>query len=295
MNAAISARFRYTPLWFLAPFMTVFLLFAAYPLVQSIVLSMQQTYGPKTSRFVFLDNFQAIGSDPLFWKAIRNTLVYTCGSLFIQLPLALALAMLLNQKWLKGRTFFRLVFFSPSLIGIAFVAVLFAPIFAKNTGLLNVMLSGLFPWFDPEFGWLERYVMGALIVTSLWMYVGFNMVYFLAALQNVDQSLVEAAQLDGAGPWHRFLNVTIPAIRHVGSFVVLLSLIGSFQLFELPFVLLNFAGGPDNRGLTVVMYLYQVGFESGDLGYASAIGWCLAALLLSVAVIQRQILKRYED
>ena len=101
--------------------------------------------------------------------------------------------------------------------------------------------------------------------------------------------------MDGAGWWARFFNVVLPAIRPVASFIVLLSFIGSLQLFELPYVLLNFSAGPANRGLTMVMYLYRTGFESGDLGYASAIGWTLTALLLIVAMVQRQVLKRYED
>lgn len=137
--------------------------------------------------------------------------------------------------------------------------------------------------------------MTGLIVAGLWMYVGFNMVYFLAALQNVDRSIEEAALVDGAGPWQRFRHVTIPAIRPVAGFVILLSIIGSFQLFELPFVLLNNTAGPDNRGLTIVMYLYQTGFEIGDLGYASAIGWSLAILLMILAVGLRLVLRRYED
>lgn len=137
--------------------------------------------------------------------------------------------------------------------------------------------------------------MTGLIVAGMWMYVGFNMVYFLAALQNVDRSIEEAALVDGAGPWQRFRHVTIPAIRPVAGFVVLLSIIGSFQLFELPFVLLNNTAGPDNRGLTIVMYLYQTGFEIGDLGYASAIGWSLAILLMILAIGLRLVLRRYED
>jgi ABC-type sugar transport system permease subunit len=119
------------------------------------------------------------------------------------------------------------------------------------------------------------------------------MVYFLAALQNVNRELLEAAEMDGARPWHRFIHVVIPAIWPVGTFVVLLSLVGSFQLFELPFVLLG-GGGPDNQGLTIVMYLYQSGFETGDLGYASAIGWLLAILMGTFAVGQR-LLARTED
>ena len=295
MNAPSVGQPRWVPYFFLAPFLGVFLLFTAYPLVQSLVLSTQQTYGPKSSIFVGSENVRNLATDPIFWKAVKNTLLYTAGSLFIQLPLSLGLALLLNQPWLRGKAFFRLVLFSPSLVGIAFVAILFTPIFAKNTGLLNVLLNRLYSGFNPEFGWIDEYVLWALIIASLWMYVGFNMVYFLAALQNIDKSLVEAARIDGAGPWHRFLHITIPTIRPIASFVVLLSVIGSFQLFELPYVLLNFSGGSGNAGLTVVTYLYQVGFESGNLGYASAIGWSLSLMLIIVAIGQRTYLKRFED
>jgi len=281
-------------MFFLAPFIITFLVFTAYPLVQSVNLSMHQTYGPKTSTFVGGGNFTQLFGDPLFWKALGNTFLFALGSVLLQLPLSLGLALLLDRPGIKGRLLFRLIYFSPSLAGIVFVALLFGPIFEKNTGLLNVWLNSLIG-FDLEFPWMERHVMTGLIVAGMWMYVGFNMVYFLAALQNVDRSIEEAALVDGAGPWQRFRHVTVPAIRPVAGFVVLLSVIGSFQLFELPFVLLNNTAGPDNRGLTIVMYLYQTGFEIGDLGYASAIGWSLAILLMILAIGLRLVLRRYED
>jgi len=137
-------------------------------------------------------------------------------------------------------------------------------------------------------------VMPALIIAALWLYVGFNMVYFLAALQNVPGELMESAGIDGAGPWDRFVHVTLPHITPVAGFVVLLSILGSFQLFELPFVLLGGAG-PENRGLTLVMYLYNTGFVTGDLGYASAIGWVLALILASVTIVQRTISRKGEE
>jgi ABC-type sugar transport system permease subunit len=283
---------RWLPWAFLAPFVLVFVTFTAYPLLQSVGLSLQQTYGPRSSRFVGVSNFTYLLHDPLFWRALRNTAVFAAGSVFIQLPCSLGLALLLNQCRVRGRALFRLIFFAPSLVGLAFVAVLFTLVFEKRTGVLNVLLHRV-AGFDLEFPWLEEHVMPAMIVVALWLYVGFNMVYFLAALQNVRQHLVEAARVDGANAWHRFIHITIPAIRPVGTFVVLLSLLGSFQLFELPFLLLNGAG-PDNQGLTLVMYLYQTGFETGDLGYASAIGWVLAVLLGLFALGQR-VLGREEE
>lgn len=288
MSATHSARIRNAGLALLAPFLLAFVVFLVLPLFQAGRLALQQTYGPQASEFVFLDNFANLTGDPLFWKAVWNTLVYTASTVFIQLPLALGLALLLNRPGLRGRSTYRLVFFSPQLMGMVFVAMLAGIIFEKRSGLLNQALHALVG-FDLDFAWLQVYIMPALIITTLWMYVGFNMIYFLAALQNVDRSLTEAASVDGAGPWSRFLHVTIPAIRPVASFVVLLSIIGSLQLFELPYVMLSATAGPQNRGLTIVMYLYQNGFEIGDLGYASAIGWVLGLILIIVAAVQMRL------
>ncbi len=285
MNAGYP---KWAPYVLVAPFVTVFAVFLAYPMLYSLVMALQQTYGPKASELIWLDNFKHLASDTFFWKAMWNTFVFAAGSVFLQLPLSLGLAMLLNRPQVRGRVFFRLVFFSPALVGTVFIAMMFALMFNRD-GLINVSLHSLIPAFDPEFPWLERFVMTSLILAALWQYTGFNMIYFLAALQNVSRDLTEAAMVDGAGPWAKFRNVTIPAIRPVASFVVLLSLIGSFQLFELAWVLLNNSGGPNDQGLTVVMYLYQNGFITFDLGYASAIGWVLAILLMAFALVQHRV------
>jgi ABC-type sugar transport system permease subunit len=286
---------RWAPWAFIAPFLLLFATFTLWPLVQSLVLAFSQTFGPKRSVFVGFDNFLFLLRDPLFWQALRNTILYTAGSVFIQLPIALGLALLLNRPGLRGRTFFRLVFFAPSLVGLVFVAVVFALLFQSRTGLVNSGLHTLFSSWDPEFAWLDQHVMASLIVASVWLYAGFNMIYFLAALQNVSRELVEAASLDGAGPWARFRHVVLPEIRPVSGFVLLLAVIGSFQAFELPWVLLNNSAGPDNRGLTIVMYLYQTGFLTGDLGYASAIGWILGLILAIAALIQLRWTRTEED
>lgn len=284
----------WAPYFFITPFVVLFVVFTIYPLCYSVVLAFQQTYGPSTAAFVGFDNFVFLFGDELFWKAVRNTFYFAAGSVFLQLPCALGLAILMNRPDLKGRSFFRLIFFSPSLVGLVFVGVIFALIFEKRTGLLNVILFRFtFGWFDPDFPWLQEYAMPALILAALWMYTGFNMIYFLAALQNVSRDLVEAAMVDGATAWDRFVHVTLPAIRPVAVFVLLLSLIGSFQLFELPYLLLG-GGGQDNQGLTIVMYLYQTGFITNDLGLASAIGWLLAMLLGFFALVNFFVIKRGE-
>lgn len=283
---AHAAQSRVAPWLMLAPFLALFGVFVLYPLTTSVVLSTQQTFGPGTAVPVGAGNFKELAKDPLFWTSLRNTVVFTLGSVFIQLPLALLLAMALNHPRLRGRSIARMIIFSPVLVGVVFVAMIFAVLFNKQNGLINVGLHSLSSEWSLDFAWLQTYVMAALIVATLWQYVGYNMIYFLAALQNVSPELREAAHLDGAGPISRFRHVIVPAIKPVAVFVVLLSIVGSFQLFELPYILLEGTAGPDNRGLTLVMYLYQTGFQTGDLGYASAIGWVMAIVLGACAIGQ---------
>lgn len=283
---------RYAPYVFTAPFVITFAVFGLYPLVKSLVLAFYITNGPKSQVFVGLDNFAFMFHDPNFYKAAWNTAVFAFFSVFLQLPLSLGLAVLLNSKLIRLRNVFRFAFFSPYLLGQVFVAVLFSVIFAPRLGLLNqalYLVAG-----DPalkDIDWLGKgdLVMPALVITSVWMYAGFNMIYFLAALQAVDKDLLDAAAVDGAGVWHRFLHVTLPSIKPVAVFVVVLSTIGSFQLFELPYLMLKNGPGPDQAGLTVVMYLYQKGFEAGDLGYASVVGWTLALGVLLLSLVQMQL------
>ena len=283
---------KYAPYVFTAPFVITFAVFGLYPLVKSLVLAFYITNGPKSQVFVGFENFAFMLHDPNFYKAAWNTAVFAFFSVFLQLPLSLGLAVLLNSKLVHLRNVFRFAFFSPYLLGQVFVAVLFSVIFAPRLGLLNQALFLVMG--DPamkDIDWLGKgdLVMPALVITSLWMYAGFNMIYFLAALQAVDKDLYDAAAVDGAGAWHRFLHVTLPSIKPVAVFVVVLSTIGSFQLFELPYLMLKNGPGPDQAGLTVVMYLYQNGFEGGDLGYASVVGWTLALGVLLLSLIQMQL------
>jgi ABC-type sugar transport system permease subunit len=174
--------------------------------------------------------------------------------------------------------------------------VVFALLLQSRTGLVNAGLHSLFASWDPEFAWLDRHVMASLILATVWLYAGFNMIYFLAALQNVPREQIEAASIDGAKAWQRFRHVVLPEITPVAGFVVLLSIIGSFQLFELPWVMLISGNSePDERGLTIVMYLYRTGFMTLDLGYACSIGWVLALVLMAIALGQRLLMRRGEE
>jgi len=274
------------PYLFVTPFILTFLIFILYPLVKSLILAMHITNGPQSQVYVGLDNFAFLLQDKDFHTAVINTATFTFFSILLQLPASLGLALLLNSTMVKGRNFFRFAFFSPHLFGQVFVAILFSVIFIPKFGLLNRALHFFFG-MSLDTKWLQTpgLVMPALVMTSLWMTIGFNMIYFLAALQSIDRTLYEAAEVDGANAPQRFLNITLPGIKTVMVFILVIITIGSFQLYELPYVMLD-GPGPDNAGLTVVMFLYQQGFEAGDLGYASAIGWTLAVLVMLVALGQ---------
>ncbi len=369
-------RTRYAPYLFVAPFLLIFAIFGLYPLINSLVLAFYITAGPNERVFVGLGNFAFLLRDRDFWTAVINTASFAMASVFLQLPLSLGLAMLLNRSQLWGRNVFRFAFFSPHLMGTVFAALLFSLLLAPRFGLLNqalyhwpevvgwlvpwlagvlgitagfrlmlvwrwrqsgraiapvepgepgvsgvagpqrrhpslwlpvltlVMCLGviLVLWLTPLMAWaawnLDRppidtrwlgdsgLVLPAIVLTSLWLHVGYNMIYFLAALQAVDKELYEASWVDGANKFQQFIHITLPGIRHVAVFVIVFSTIGSFQIFELPYLLLNKSTGPDSSGLFIVTYLYQNGFVTGDLGYASAIGWTLAVAVMAIAVSQ---------
>lgn len=270
---------RYAPYFFLAPFFALFGVFMVYPLFDSIRLSTYSVRGMQNQTFVGLENIERLIADPLFWTALWNTAYFAAGSLLLQLPVALALALLLSNARLKGRNLFRLSFFSPVLISGVFIAVNFYLLYDRRYGLVNRLLGSEIQWLqDPDL------VMPALVLAGVWRWAGFNMVYFLAGLQSIRQELYEAAAVDGAGPWQSFVHVTIPALKPVIAFVVITSMIGSFQLFDLPYVLTE--GGPGNASMTMVMYLYKHGFEFINLGYAATIGWALAVIIGVISIIQ---------
>lgn len=282
----------FAPYLFLLPYLLIACAFTVYPLINAVILAFYQTNGPASRAFVGFDNFRFLASDAMFRTALKNTTVFALCSVFLQLPLSMALALLLNSGKSRAKAFFRLVLFSPNLVGQIFVGILFAVMFTPRYGLINRFVQALTGWGLEE-RWLgdPALVMPAIVLTSLWIWVGFNMIYFLAALQSVDKSLQEAARIDGANPLQVFWYVTLPSMRHVVVFVLITCISGSFQLFELPLALLPDSNGrgPDNAGLTVIGYLYDVGFNAGDLGLGSAVGWVVATVIFLLALVQVRV------
>jgi ABC-type sugar transport system permease subunit len=291
-SALVSARTRPAPYLFLLPYVFGALTFTLYPLINAAILAFYQTNGPASRVFVGLDNFRFLAQDAVFRRALGNTSVFTLCSVFLQLPLSLGLALLLNSGKSRAKAFFRLILFSPNLVGQIFVGILFSVMFTPRYGLVNRFVQALTNW-GLEQRWLgdPALVMPAIVLTSLWVWVGFNMIYFLAALQSVDKSLEEAARIDGANRLQVFWHVTLPSMRNVVVFVLITCVAGSFQLFELPLALLPDSNGrgPDNAGLTLIGYLYDVGFNSGDLGLGSAVGWVVAIIIFGLSLLQVRV------
>jgi ABC-type sugar transport system permease subunit len=293
-----DGRPRLAPYLFLSPYLLLTGVFFAVPFVNAAVLAFYQTNGPRSRVFVGLANFRFLLHDTTFHTALLNTTLFALAAVFIQLPLAMGLAVLLNGGGRRTKAILRLILFSPNLFGQIFVGILFSVLFLPRYGLINRTFQALFRW-GLEARWLSdpRLVMPAIILCSLWIWVGLNMIYFLAALQAVDKDLEDAARIDGANRWQVFWNVTLPSMRPVVIFVMIMSVIGSYQIFELPLALLADTNGygPNNSGLTLITYLNQVAFRSGDLGLGSAVGWIVASIIFTVSLIQMRISRLAQD
>lgn len=260
---------------FIAPAVVGFIVFLAGPFLASLLISFTDYKLLVAPQWVGLDNYRALMVDPLFWQSLKVTFQYAIIALPLGLVLSLGLAVLLNQK-VRGISFWRTIYYLPAVVSGVAVAVLWSWILNPEFGLLNLLLR-YFGIRGPH--WLSdtRTALPALIVISLWG-VGGSMVIYLAGLQGIPTELYEAAELDGAGAWRRFISVTLPMLSPVIFFNLVLGVIGSFQFFTEPFIMTR--GGPENSTLTYMLYLYRNAFNYFKMGYASALAWVFFALVL---------------
>ncbi|MEU6238571.1 sugar ABC transporter permease [Kitasatospora sp. NPDC047058] len=279
-------RRRALPYLLLAPALVTFAVFKAYPIVSSLLLSLTTGSGAAT-RNAGAANYRRLLHDPLFWTALRNTAQILVVQVPVMLALALALAVGLNSALVRWRTAWRLGVFMPVVTGLVATGVVFAFLLRTTDGPVNKLLGlvGLpgADWLGDPF-WARM----AVVLVLTWHYTGYNAVIYLAGLQGIPKELYEAAMVDGAGPLRRFASVTLPALRPVLLFTVVLSTIGTLQLFDEPFVLTR--GGPDNATLTVSMYLYDNGFRYFDFGYASAIAYALTLIVSVLGAAQMRLM-----
>jgi ABC-type sugar transport system permease subunit len=251
------------------------------------------------TRFTLLGKSIIIGArDKLFWIALRNTFVFSLLAVPLSVIPALFLANLLNSK-LPGMKFFRAAYFLPSIAAVVGVALIWQWLYNAAVGYINyaitsfVNLVNSFPGLmllDPQIRWLSdtRTALLAVVIMSAWQWIGLNTVLFLAGLQNIPRELYEAATVDGAGKWHQFWNVTLPLLAPTTFFVITTAVINALQLFEQVYVLIPTEppGGPNNATISLVLYLYQKGFQRFEQGYASAVAWVLFIAIFSVTLLQ---------
>ncbi|MEU0571365.1 sugar ABC transporter permease [Nonomuraea sp. NPDC005983] len=276
---------RNIPYLLILPALLGFVVFKAYPILAALYISL--TTGAGAARhFVGMDNYVRLVNDPLFWTSLWNTAQILIVQVPLMLLLALLLALGLDSAAVKLRGLWRLGVFMPSLTGLVAYGVMFSVILNKNTGLLNWLLDlvGIDPvnWLGSPF-WARI----SIIIALTWHYTGYNAVIYLAGLQSIPKELYEAAMVDGAGAGRRFVSVTIPQLRPILLLTVVLSTIGTLQLFDEPFVLTG--GGPDNATLTISLYLYQNGFRYFDFGYAAAIAYALTLIVAGFGILQLKL------
>lgn len=280
---ALRRRTTLTAYGFLLPNLLGFLAFTFLPVLAALLISFTNWDLLRPPQWVGLANYQRLVEDTTFHRVLRNTFVYVLGTVPVQMALALLVAMALNQR-IPGRLFFRAAYFMPVVASTVAVALVWRWIFHADFGLLNSALF-MIGVNDPP-AWLQstRWALPAIIIMSIWQQIGFSMVLFLAGLQSVPAHLYEAAKIDGANGWHRFVHITIPMLSSTTFFVLVISIINSFQVFDQAFIMTE--GGPANATNTLVFNIYRYAFQFFQMGYATAMAWVLFAIIFVVTVVQ---------
>jgi arabinosaccharide transport system permease protein len=274
---------RLAPFVFLLPFMAIFLVFRVWPLIQAVVFSFQDVQAISGNDWVGLANYQRIFNAPQFMTAMANTFVYTIMTLIILIPIPLALSALLD----RGRTYrpmvWRMSLFLPALASLVVVSFLFRVILAED-GLMNKALMSL--GLPPQ-AWLTTTSLAipSLLIVATWRWVGVNMLYFNSGLVNISRELYEAAAIDGAKGTQMFRHITVPLMRPTIMFVLIISVIGGFQLFVEPLLLWSGGNSPSNSGMSVALLIYRTAFTSFRFGDAAAMGVVLAFIILVVSLV----------
>lgn len=276
-------RYVIAPLILVVVNVVLFLVFFVWPGALGLLYSFTDYRGVGKLNFIGLANFQKLFADGTFYAALGRTFVYTALSVPLVYVCSLGVAALLVSKEVRGRTAAKIVIFLPWLISPIVVGVIWKWLFGQDFGFVNFIISTLggapVPWSSNG-----NLALAVVIFASAWGGTAFNMLLFVAALKNIPEALLEAAELDGANAWQRFLNVTLPGIAPTSFMVILLSTIHAMKEFAMIQALTN--GGPGTENTLIVQYIYKTGFEQSKVGYASAASMVLMVVLLAIALIQ---------
>ena len=284
-----SLKRNLTAYAFLLPALTLFALFAWYPIVQGVLLSFQRVDLVRESEWIGLTNFRLLFNDPLFYKAWRNTAQFAGIALLLGYMVPFILAVAINEtRHLKS--YFRIAFYLPVVIPPIVSVFLWEWIYDPGPGLANSLLGRI--GIDPQ-PWLQSpdTAMLSLVILATWANAGATLLIYLAALQGIPSTLYDAAELDGAGLWRRFVDILFPQMRYIMLILLILQIIGTMQVFTEPFVLTG--GGPANSTVTVLLLLYRYAFQYGNYGAASALGLVLFVALATLSVAYLLLTRRF--
>lgn len=276
---------------FILPGVLLFVTWTLYPLLYAFGMSFAEWNLIKPSRFVGLQNYLRAVRDPIFWLALRNTLIYTSITVPGQMMLGLAIALLLDGP-LRARAFFRTLYYIPVVTSWVVVSLIFTYLYNGQAGLINWVLRDGLHLIDKNINWLGEPWSANLAIASLgiWKGVGWTMVIFLAGLQSIPPTLYEAAAIDGAGAWARFRYVTLPLLRQTTLFILVLLTIGGFQVFISVYIMTG--GNPVHRTDVLLTYMYSNAFKFLDLGYGAALSYLFTAMIFALSMIQIRLLRR---
>lgn len=284
----MKIKTKITPYLLVSPYLVHFMLFVAFPVVFSIVLTFHKWNIISPMEYIGLNNYIRLFKDEVFFRSLINTLIFLVIHIPLQIIVALFLAVILNQN-IKFRGFFRAAFFLPVIVSGVVVTILWQQLYGFDTGLLNRLLVSI---GLGKVGWLTdpNIAMPSIALMATWKNVGLYIVLFLVGLQTVPTQYYEAADIEGASRWQKFYKITLPMINPTIFLVVILSTIGGFSLFIEPYVMTG--GGPLNSTISAVLYIYKQGFFYYHMGYSATLGLFFALIIMAVVVIQKKFVER---
>lgn len=279
---------KVAPYVFVLPFIITFLVFWIYPFVSSIIMSFEEIL-PGQVEWIGLKNYTKLLKDKTFHIAIKNSFLYTVLTCALLIPFPMLFASILNSAFLKGKTTFKAILYIPALTSVAVAGMIFGFMFSELDGSTANQLLHAFGY--PSIKWLKGYATGwlAMVLLCCWRWTGVNMLYFLSGLQGIDDSLYEAADIDGATRWQKFTMITLPLLKPTWIYVLTISIYAGLAMFLESYMMWGGNGSPKNIGLTIVGYLYRRGIERNQMGYASAVGIVLLVIALTINFIQLTI------
>lgn len=261
--------------------------FVFYPMIQAFITSLKSGTG-NNLRYVGFNNYKRLLTDDTFKKAVTNTLIYLIVQVPIMILLALFISVLLNDKNLKGKGFFRTAIFLPCVTSLVAYSVIFKSLFA-NDGLINKLLLNIH-FISAPISWMTSpfWAKITIIIAITWRWTGYNMIFYLAGLQNIDPAIYEAARIDGASEVKQFFNITIPLLKPIILFTTITSTTGTLQLFD---EVMNITGGgPGNASTTISQYIYNLSFKyTANFGYAAAVSYTILAMIVILSLIQFKV------